>query len=253
MEYLYHYTNVSSLALILKSKNFRFNSLLYMDDKEEVFTNEEGYLGKYCFVSSWTDLEEESIPFWGIYTKDMGGVRIKLQKNPFVKNEICYYRHEETNFISQIPKYLFDELDKYNVYVPMDFLRKVVYTDNESLIMPKTINYVKSFLDGTSLLIGDFMDVGKYKRKCWEFQSEWRYSIVVFPCNENGQLTMSGKNDLNDLGISYIDVPMEEAAFKSMEITLGPKISESDRIIVKLLVEKYCPTAQIKKSKLEIR
>lgn len=220
MEYLYHYTNVSSLALILKSKNIRFNSLLYMDDKEEVFTNEEGYLGKYCFVSSWTDLEEESIPFWGIYTENMSGVRIKLQKNPFIKNVIHYSRHEEPEINTQIPKFLFDELDKYNVYVPMDFLRKVEYTNNENLIMPRTINYVTNYPDGTSRLIGNFMDVGKYKRKCWEFQSEWRYSIVVFPCNEKGQLTMSGKNNLNDLGISYIDVPMEEFAFNNMEITL---------------------------------
>lgn len=64
MEYLYHYTSLSSLALILKSKKLRFNSLINMDDAEEVKTKNSEYLGKYCFISSWTDLEEENIPFW---------------------------------------------------------------------------------------------------------------------------------------------------------------------------------------------
>ncbi|RHM14500.1 hypothetical protein DWZ83_02405 [Amedibacillus dolichus] len=62
MEYLYHYTNVSSLALILKNKTIRLNSLLNMDDADEVVTKNNEYLGKYCFVSSWTDLADESIP-----------------------------------------------------------------------------------------------------------------------------------------------------------------------------------------------
>lgn len=77
MEYLYHYTNLSSLALIFKNKTFRFNSLINMDDAEEVKTKNSPFLGKYCFISSWTDIEAESIPFWGLYTDNMSGIRIE--------------------------------------------------------------------------------------------------------------------------------------------------------------------------------
>ena len=34
-EYLYHYTNIESLALILKNQTIRFNSLDRMDDLQE--------------------------------------------------------------------------------------------------------------------------------------------------------------------------------------------------------------------------
>ena len=34
-EYLYHYTNIETLALILQNHSFRFNSLDKMDDLQE--------------------------------------------------------------------------------------------------------------------------------------------------------------------------------------------------------------------------
>lgn len=86
MDYLYHYTNLSSLALILKNKTIRFNSLINMDDAEEVRTRNSEYLGKYCFVSSWTNQSDESIPFWGLYTHQMSGVRIRMRAYPFEKS-----------------------------------------------------------------------------------------------------------------------------------------------------------------------
>lgn len=85
VEYLYHYTNIYSLALILKSKNIKFNLLRNMDDLEEVKTDGLNNFGKYCFVSSWTSSAEESIPFWHMYTNDMAGARIKMPKDMFKK------------------------------------------------------------------------------------------------------------------------------------------------------------------------
>ena len=82
-DYLYHYTNINTLALILKNKTIRFNSLNRVDDLSEGLTNDLGEMGKYVFVSSWTETPEESIPFWKMYTKDMGGVRIRLKSSPF--------------------------------------------------------------------------------------------------------------------------------------------------------------------------
>ena len=99
IEYLYHYTNLSSLAMILKTKTLRLNSLKNMDDAEEMKTKNSEYLGKYCFVSSWTDDAKESIPLWGLYTYNMTGVRIKMRKNPFVFEQTKLYYYEDLNKI----------------------------------------------------------------------------------------------------------------------------------------------------------
>ncbi|MCD8078549.1 MAG: hypothetical protein LUE63_09315, partial [Lachnospiraceae bacterium] len=64
MNYLYHYTSVDTLALILKNKTICFNNLLYVDDAEEVETNDMGPLGKFVYASCWTDSDQESIPLW---------------------------------------------------------------------------------------------------------------------------------------------------------------------------------------------
>ena len=55
MEYLYHYTNISSLALILSNRTIRFNSLDKMDDLQEQETADIKNLGQFFYVSSWTD------------------------------------------------------------------------------------------------------------------------------------------------------------------------------------------------------
>ncbi|RHM14499.1 hypothetical protein DWZ83_02400 [Amedibacillus dolichus] len=99
----------------------------------------------------------------------------------------------------------------------------------------------------------NFKDMNKYKRKCWEFQSEWRYGIVVIPKGEDGSFYMDLHSHLNDLPFKYIDLVIEEDAFKDMEIILGPKMNQKDKYVVKYLVEKYCPTAVVKDSKLRIK
>ena len=83
IEFLYHYTNVSTLDRILRNQNIKFSPLTVLDDSEEEKVQDKQQYGKYCFVSSWTEEEEESIPMWNIYTNLSEGVRIKLPKNPF--------------------------------------------------------------------------------------------------------------------------------------------------------------------------
>ena len=61
---IHHYTNIESLALILKSKKIRFNRLDRMDDLEEGRVEAQGIpVAKYTYVSCWTEDEEESIPY----------------------------------------------------------------------------------------------------------------------------------------------------------------------------------------------
>lgn len=66
---IYHYTNIETLALILKNKTIRFNRLDQVDDLEEGQTECSGIkVGQYLFVSCWTEDPEESIPLWRMYT-----------------------------------------------------------------------------------------------------------------------------------------------------------------------------------------
>ena len=54
IEHLYHYTSLESLALIIKNRTIRLNSLDKMDDLQEQKTVDVANLGKYIFISSWT-------------------------------------------------------------------------------------------------------------------------------------------------------------------------------------------------------
>ncbi len=86
--FLYHYTSIESLGLILHNATLRFSSLQNVDDLDEVECDDIQKFGRFCYVSCWSDDEEESIPLWKMYTPDMKGVRIKLPAFPFVKYSI---------------------------------------------------------------------------------------------------------------------------------------------------------------------
>lgn len=81
--FVYHYTSIPTLALILKNRTIRFNSFRCVDDLQEIMSAEEKEYGKYCFVSCWTHEVRESIPMWKMYSDSMKGVRIGLPVFPF--------------------------------------------------------------------------------------------------------------------------------------------------------------------------
>ena len=95
-QYLYHYTNIDPLALILKNKTIRLNSLDKMDDLQEQMSQDKQNFGKFVFVSSWTDDETESIPMWRMYTPKQRGVRIQFPINPFVEYQATAQEIEKT-------------------------------------------------------------------------------------------------------------------------------------------------------------
>lgn len=103
MDYLYHYTSIETLALILKNKTLCFNNLLNVDDSEEAETFDMGKFGKFVYVSCWTDDEQESIPLWNLYTPDMHGVRIRLPRYPFKK---YLYKKGEYSCTEDIETYI---------------------------------------------------------------------------------------------------------------------------------------------------
>ena len=82
-DYLFHYTNIETLSLILANRTFRLTSLNQLDDLQEKETGDTPNFGQFCYVSSWTDDKTESIPMWNMYSSLESGIRIKLKANPF--------------------------------------------------------------------------------------------------------------------------------------------------------------------------
>ena len=58
---IFHYTNARSLALILKSRKFRFTRLDQFDDVYEAQSVGKFDFGQLLFASSWTTNEEEDL------------------------------------------------------------------------------------------------------------------------------------------------------------------------------------------------
>jgi len=82
-KYIHHYTDINTLSLILKYKAIRFNRLDRVDDITEGEAFKVLKLEQFFFVSCWTYDDNESIPQWNMYTKNMDGVRISLPRELF--------------------------------------------------------------------------------------------------------------------------------------------------------------------------
>jgi len=263
-DYLYHYTDLNTLALILKHKKLRFNCLNRVDDLNEGIARDLDEIGQYFFVSCWTDKEEESIPFWSMYTNDMKGVRIKLPRFPFELHNVDEIEIDglENNLEESIHSPI---VLQYEDYVPLPFkneelLQEVNYTDDEDLLFPK-IRYVD--LEESNLQVKLNL-IGKHKRKEWRFQSEWRYIIKAYPLGLKeiekyglnfGSAILSSLLSGKRISIDEYYLDLDKEKIKDMEIVLGPKTDEGDEIIVKSLVNKFNSEAKIRMSSLrgEIR
>lgn len=251
-EYLYHHTSLETLALILKHKTIRFSRLDLVDDPEEIITEDYGNLGRFMYVSCWTDSKEESIPMWKMYSDDLKGVRIKLPKFPFKEYTIAQPKHN-SKLITYINPQLLGFHDNYIIPPYYDnLLIDIIYTDDIKLLFPQITKPELSL---------DFSSLGKYKRTVWKFQKEKRYIFFAYPwgqeeilnrINQGEYLPPLDKLKNGALNNRHIDFTIDNDKFKEMEIVLGPKSTEADKIIVNLLVKEFNPEAIIMKSVIKI-
>lgn len=109
MSIIHHYTSINTLSLILKYQTIRFNRLDRVDDVSEAKFYGKYELGKFLFVSCWTDSNVESIPLWHIYTDKMRGVRISLE------SDWMYYRPLKPD-----PKYKFIQEGTLYAAIPFE-------------------------------------------------------------------------------------------------------------------------------------
>lgn len=268
-EYLYHYTNVRALAMILKNKSLKFNPLTVMDDSEEEFIKDPQGFGKYCFVSSWTDDPKESIPMWNMYTNMIEGVRIKLPRYPFkqylIDASVARLGFGEGHHITGSDYYIVPGEEyftsDYFVGVPWqkNLLHQVTYTDDDKLLCPQIL----SVKNGNTHL--DMGTLGRYKNTHWDFQSEWRYILHFMPfgfremyvdavlSEKPNQANLMKLHKGVDLPFGAYFLSFDDDKFLDMEITLSPRIDAGNKILVDLLVEKFNPSAEVVESVLTNR
>ena len=214
----------------------------------------------------------ESIPMWNMYTPNMQGIRIKLKRFPFKKYKFkCgeyYLKSDVETYIDY--KKLYDE-DKTTITGDQPQLIKVTYTNDEGLIYPniKSIKEdIQKLNDGRTqktVSTNYFLkNVGRYKRKNWEFQNEFRYIINMSlwsmkelencKSHEDQLKLMERLEDIKyKAPYNLFFLNLTDEALNDLEILLGPKVTEAQEEIVKLIVEKYCPAAKILKSSLKIK
>ena len=268
VEYLYHYTSIESLALILKNKTIRLNPLDKMDDLQEQKTADVENLGKFVFVSSWTDDSTESIPMWKMYTNSTAGVRIKLRKNPFlwhgthgedIERALGIPPVNEESKQGFVKTFLdYSKLIAGGYFSPQawggQILEKITYTNDQAKLEPKVGKFENGQIE---LKIGD---LGKFKNTHWEFQQEWRYimsfTAMDFKASMEEMPKLFSQRVLRLLqGVEippfrYYDLDIDPRYFEEMEITCSPQMTYGNRVILETLVEKYNPNAKIVDSEL---
>lgn len=246
-EYLFHYTSIENLCLILKNKSLRFSRLDKVNDPEEALTKDFPPAKVFVYLSSWTFEEDndESLPLWKWYSSDMKGVRIRLPINMFKGRK--YPEFETTGF----PIIGVDA----NLYIKRG---KKLYSS--LLIGPSPVKYPKDPLnnkrcftenhDGT--LKVDLLHLGLSKYKYWHFENEWRYRIIGMPF-EGSWKKEDYRQFLESPTNEYIDVPLDNSVFRELIVQLGPKATLSHSIIVELLLNKFAPEARLCDSSCKIK
>lgn len=262
---IYHYTTIESLALILKHKTLLFNRLDCVDDTEEGSVVSSGIaIGKYVFVSCWTESAEESIPLWKMYAGDKMGVRIGLEKEMFRKylyvNPFLGGQQWSGSIVLPLSREQLEAPD--HVVLPIltydgdFFYRRVQYVDN---VGEKTNNAVEITPDaeGHTTAHISFGEIGKYKHNRWAFQNETRFVLTILPFNplhakpkEVGSIALNSYMQNRPVGFDKYFMHLDETILDNIEITLSPGATAGQRIIVESLAKQFAPNATIKPSSL---
>lgn len=263
---IYHYTNIETLALILKNRSIRFNRLDNVDDLEEGKAESLGVrFCKYIFVSCWTKSKEENIPLWKMYGGDAGGIRISMDYQMFVEYPIkklefngmtsqgCYY--------SKIP--VEDMMNQAFFFIPIHqydndlFFRDIKYVDDVFLYTKDKIRLCNIQGNRADMQM-EMKPFGSYKHKRWAFQKESRFVLYALPCNpllesanpDISSITINSLLQNKVLPFTHYDLRLKDDIMDNITITLSPSATDSQRIIVQALRDKYVPNARIEESVL---
>ena len=249
---IYHYTNIETLALILKNKTIRFNRLDRVDDLEEGQTVSSGIkTGLYTFVSCWTEDPEESIPLWKMYTNNGVGVRIGLDKNMFKKYD--YHNGDIINGeVIHTDGIVKKPVSPTNI-ISSDYW---IFPNFNDGVFYRNMQYVPNLADALKNAIirnsnGSFnfelSKLGAFKNSRWSFQNESRFVLNIYP--KPSSISVGDKifatwlcsvlNQGIPNTIKYYDLDLDISVLNSIDITLCPNMSEGNKILVESLCKTY--------------
>jgi len=250
---IYHYTSIDTLSLILKHKKIKFNRLDFVNDPLEGFSSNFLDSQKLAYVSCFTKRKDDSIPMWAMYTEKFKGIRIGFPQNIFGEVE------QERSGLK------IRKLD-----------REILDIESSFLAGPEDIVYKKSIEEIDHKIFREFNNptarekdkgisfnpykIGKFKLQDWEFEQECRFLILnidfKFVTGINSEFFTKHKEEIDsklNSSPTELYVPFKESILSEVEILMGPKTTEADRIIVEALVAKYAPSIiKIEKSNKKI-
>lgn len=226
--FLYHYTSLNTIKLILKNRTIRFNRLDRVNDPDEARTVNLPYSNTAVFVSCWNAEEKETIKLWEMYGDNMKGVKLKFPTNMFngrsrprvFEKGGCHIHYAKNIQIDRLD--LPYGLSTSSIIGP----NKVFYTDEIEKLVSQAI------YDRGEYLAANLYDLGQFKNKKWSNENEWRYKIIAF-FNEFSLPNDEFTKDIFDLKKfpivqEYIDVELDSTTMNEIEITFGPKVSSDD-------------------------
>lgn len=271
MNFVHHYTNINTLALMLKNRTIRFNRLDRVDDMSEAQAFDKFNLAKYLFVSCWTDSDKESIPQWHMYTNEMTGVRISLPRDLFyyqpLKPPATWNTIVNGQLLSPIP---FDKLFTDNYFIAPTFLnkenfeRKVEYVENVADFYKNAVDLGIASNGKFNLEIPKVGNLAKYKNKVWHFQSELRFVLFILPSLPMPKAGLSDEQYISKLpnhignclikgigpNINHFDVEINPEILDNIVVTMGPLANEGDKLIVESLLKEHTKNGSCKESNL---
>lgn|SRR5574341_859622 len=273
-EYLHHYTTIDALALILRNRTIRFNRLDRIDDVRESHAYGKYHLSRLLFVSCWTASDEESIALWHMYSRGMTGIRISLPLDPFDYQPIAPHPIWGGQVTGQLLSILpIDQIftDEYMVNPTWmtknkrSFIRKVEYVDEEGLsrIREQAVQFVER---GGQLgwEIEGPQELADYKSKVWEFQTEVRYVLMIYPTppipssgisdptwiQSVPNFVMKSISEGTGPDKDCIDLGISQNALDHIRVTLAPLATEADKIIVEAVLQTHAPNGVLSESNL---
>lgn len=258
---IYHYTNIETLALILKNKTIRFNRLDQVDDLEEGQSECSGIkVGQYIFVSCWTEDPEESIPLWRMYTDKGVGVRIGLEKDMF--KTYTYNDGDVINGVTmegKVKTLLSPEmLAMTSLFILPCFNDGVFYRNMQ--YVPNVADAMKNAVTRNSdgSISYELSKLGAFKNLRWSFQKESRFVLNIYPKPSTistgdeifATWLYSAINQGIPSSIHCYDLDLDIKALNSIDITLCPNMSEGNKILVESLCKTYLHNVVPKESTL---
>ncbi|GAA6153897.1 hypothetical protein [Pseudoteredinibacter isoporae] len=262
--FLYHYTSIENLALILSHRTIRFRQLSTLNDPLEGKNADFAYAEKLIFSSSWTASEQDSIPMWSLYT-GLKGVRIKLPTDLFnPRDEITYGKwgngHINTASISPPLRMLMLPTEDGN-QINHQFLHisgpdEVNYVDRESVgelppVRTQTTGAGHSYENPMEGF--DLSNIGLHKSEDWSFEQEWRFRIPAGIQASISRMSLEEYCEIMQPSRNYIDLPIRAEALQQIEIMLGPKTTLGEEVLVRSLINTIVPSGKVTKSEIQIR